>query len=206
MGKLLLPSKVSAYLGWCLEGLVSLESLTISETVTGMTKDDIEVTAKVSLLFEVENVAVFLSQTNGGERKEEMLARARLECLSHIRRSLISTCTVKELRQADYLDSNSRVNKVITQACSFISTFGLSLTKSSVENVIILDDKTSRVYSQVASKKVYADNTDEFASQFVKFQRTLPEGVDTETAYMLFLKSRGIEGDSFTMSSNKFKF
>jgi regulator of protease activity HflC (stomatin/prohibitin superfamily) len=181
---LFLPENKRRYLGWILEGDVGVESFVTSFSAEGLTSDGVRVSLKGTLVFEVENAAIFLSQkmdTQNRSSVEQALASISSSC---IKEKVIANYTAKNLLQGNC--GGSSINEWITDACFFVQDFGLSLARSPITSVTIESKTVEKVFDRVQAKELFRENTNEIAEAFGEFRKKLPEDTSEELAFSMF--------------------
>lgn len=202
---LLLSKDVSDYLGWALEGDVSVKSLALNVTSEGMTNDGVRVELTGTLALEVENAAVYLSQSEGNGGIENLLQVIEAECSAQIKQKVIARNSVKDLMQGNYQVEYLGINKSITGACAFIKDFGLSLARSPLVTVTIKSERMQVAVDALEGRQILDDAAVALASRFREFQKGLGRGVSEEAALMLFNRGQINNGGS-TLNMNVIKF
>ena len=82
--------EVALYLGWTLKGSVSVASIVVETTAEGMTSDGVRVDVKVTLILEIEDTAVFLSQTKGDSDRAPLLQAISSQSSARIKQRVIA--------------------------------------------------------------------------------------------------------------------
>jgi hypothetical protein len=201
---LLLSKDVSDYLGWTLEGDVNVKSIALKITSEGMTSDGVVVELKGTLSLEVENAAVYLSQSEGKGGDESLLSIIGAECSAQIKREVIARNPVKNLLKGDYHAEYLGVNEQITEACALIKDFGLSLARSPLVTVHIVSDRIRASVDNLAAKQILDDSSKALATRFRKFHKRLGPNVSEETALILFNLDQ-IDNGGPTLNMNTLK-
>ncbi len=196
---------VYKYLGWILEGEVRVESITTSFTAEGMTSDDIIVSLKGTLVFEIENAAIYLSQTRDGADRLAILEALPSESSARIKEKVIAGHTAKELHQGAY-SGGKDLTKWITEACSFVEDFGLSLSRAPIVRAEIKSERIRKAFDVDNAKVLLRRNTNEVAEAFSQFRKGLPPETSDEVAFLLFNAARLDENlPTVTMANLKVK-
>lgn len=198
-------SKVYRYLGWILEGEVRVESITTSFIAEGMTNDGIVVSLRGTLVFEIENAAIYLSQTRDGADRSAILRALPSESSVRIKEKVIAGHTAKELHQGAY-SGGKDLTKWITEACSFVEDFGLSLSRAPVVTAEIKSERIRKAFDADNAKMLLRRNTNEVAEAFSQFRKGLPPETSDEVAFLLFNAARLDENlPTVTMANLKVK-
>lgn len=192
------------YLGWFLEGDVSIESITISFFAEGLTSNGIRVRTEGSMVFEVVRAATFLSQKWDGPNRVSLEQALRAEVAARIKQRVIAEHTAKDLYQGN-TSTATLLNQWITDVCLFEEDFGVKLSRSPIVTITILNERVQRAFDVDAAKDLFRDNTNEVAAAFREFYKGLPENTSQEVAFMLFNAARIDEGQS-PIDYNVFKF
>ncbi len=190
----LLSVDISSYLGWVLEGDVYVESITIKIQAEGMTNDGVRVSTSGTLILEIENAAVYLSQTQTSSGRGGLHEAVSSQCSARIKQRVIAKHSARELMQADYQDEYGAFNRWVTEVCDFIKEFGLSLAQSPIVHVTIESDRIREAFDATNAKLILRDNTNEVAAAFKEFTEGLPKGTSEEVALLLFNHARIDEG------------
>jgi hypothetical protein len=185
----LFNKEVGSYLGWVLEGDVSVGSIVVKTESEGMTSDGIRVGLKVTLIFEIENAATFLSQTKGDTNRTEISEAISSLSSARIKQQVIAKHTAVQLNQADYVSDYEMVNVWITDACAFVKEFGLSLSQSPIIQVDILSEQVRDVFDANSAAALFAKNAVAVGKSFAEFQKEVP-GLSEEMAMVLFSQAR----------------
>lgn len=197
--------KVYQYLGWVLEGEVRVESISVSFTSQGLTNDDIRISLSGTLVFEIENVAVYLSQTRDGTDRSVILEALSSETSARIKEKVIANHTAKELHQGSY-SGGKDLTGWVTEACSFVKDFGLSLSRAPVVKVEIESERIRKAFDVDNAKALLRRNTNEVADAYREFKNGLPPETSDEVAFMLFNAARLDENlPAVTMANIKVK-
>ncbi len=196
---------VYQYLGWVLEGDVSVESVVITFSTSGLSKDGIRVQVAGSLIFEVENAAVYLSQASDETSKVGMKEALKSGVEEKIKRKVIMLHTVKQLKQADH-EGVEALSLWFTEACFFSKDFGVSLSRIRITDIDILSKNVERAFDADLSQELFRRSTNEIALAFAEFRSKLPSGMSDDTALLLFNIGRNNEGlPNVTMANVKMK-
>ena len=190
---LAVKSDISKYLGWILEGEVSVESITVKFFAEGLSSDGIRVRLDGVLVFEVVNAAVFLSQKGNSTNRISLQEFLSAETSSHIKRLVIARHTAKRLFQGEY-DGSSILTKEITKACLFVQDSGLMLGRAPIVTVTILNERIRESFDTHEAKDMLRENTDELAKAFTSFYNNCPPGTDKNFAMFMFNAGRRSEG------------
>jgi hypothetical protein len=182
-------AEVYKYLGWILEGEVRVESITTSFVAEGLTSDGTNVSLSGTLVFEIENAAVYLSQTRNGTDRSAILEALPSESSACIKERVIASHTAKELHQGAY-GGGKDLTKWITEACSFVEDFGLSLSRAPIVTVEIKSERIRKAFEADNAKALLRRNTNEVAEAFSEFRKGLPSDTSDEVAFMLFNAAR----------------
>lgn len=185
----LVDKKIAKYLGWLLEGDVSVESIVTSFKAEGVTSDGIRVTLEGALVLEVSDAAVFLSQRANSTNKVAIEDALRAEFASRIKRKVISKHTALELYQGNF-DKASSLSGWVTDVCKFVKDFGLRLSRSPVVSVDIQSERIKKSFDSVNARKLMLDNTNSVAVAFKEFSKRLPPGTSEEVAMIMFNSER----------------
>lgn len=200
----LLKEDISKYLGWILEGDVSVESIVTSFFAEGLTSDGIRVNLKGKLVFEVVNAAVYLSQRGNSTNKVSLEEALQAETASSIKQKVIAKHSARNLFQGDY-EGGGPLNEWVTEACSFVKDFGLHLARSPIVEVSILNERIQNAFDAEGSKSLLRDVSNETAEAFRDFVSRLPQGTSEEVALAFFNTARMNDGLS-PVSINVVKF
>jgi hypothetical protein len=197
--------KVYQYLGWVLEGEVRVESIAVSFASQGLTDDGVRVSLSGTLVFEIENAAVYLSQTRDGTDRSVILEALTSETSARIKKRVIANHTAKQLYQGAY-SGGEDLTEWVTEACSFVKDFGLSLSRAPIVRAEIESERIRKAFDADNAKALLRRNTDEVAEAFSEFKKGLPLGTSDEVAFMLFNAARLDENlPAVTMSNIKVK-
>ncbi len=180
------PEEIIKYLGWTLQGDVSVQSIAVSFDVEGMTRDGIRVRTDWLYTFEVMNAAAFLSQLDQNGGRENATSIIQSSAAVGTKREVIRLFTCKELQQAEYASDVARISAVITQSCGFVKDFGLFLSQCSLVNVEILSKKMEEAFDALAGSEILDATTEALAIRFKKFREKLGPSVSEEVARTLF--------------------
>jgi hypothetical protein len=178
------------YLGWVLEGYVSVQSIVAPFFSEGLSQDGIRVRLEGNLVFEISNVAVYLSQlgdTQGSHIREALTAEAS----SRIKQRVIGKHTAKSLYQGEHADSSASLVVWISQVCELTKDFGVHLARSPVVTVTILNDQVRHAWDRVQAKEIFTDSAVALGEAFARFREKNP-GLSEEIAWVSFASSQGL--------------
>ncbi len=197
-------SDVITYLGWCLEGDVSVASISVEASADGITSDGVRVSLSGMFIFEIENAAVYLSQVEGDGGKDYFQRALAAEVSSRMKQKVIAQHTVRELEQGEY-DKQQTVNQWVTDACNLLKDFGVRLTRSPIVKVDIKSKRIERAFDTVSAEKILLQSTVVIARQFALVMKEHP-GISEELALILLNLDRAEEGlPQITMANIKMK-
>ncbi len=192
--ELMFKEDVSKYLGWILEGDVSVESIVTSFISEGVTSDGIRVKLEGKLVFEIVNAAVFLSQRGNSSNKTSLDEAIQSEASSRIKERVIAKHTAQSLHQGS-CEGGEGLNRWITESCVFVKDFGIRLSRSPIVTVDIKSSRIQKAFDAYGARDLMSNNTNALAKAFSEFRSALPEGTSEEAALMLFNAERIDEGE-----------
>ena len=202
--RLFFGKNVAGYLGWILEGDVRVESITSPFVAEGLTSDGIRVKLSGTLVFEIENAAVYLSQTRDGYDRSAVLEALPSESSAHIKERVITRHTAKELHQGEY-QGGKVLTQWITEACSFVEDFGLCLARAPIVKVDIESERIQRAFDVVHAKKLVSESAAVLSEQYALIKERNP-GISEEGVLFLLNLERSGEGlPNLTMANIKVK-
>ena len=182
-------AKVYKYFGWILEGVVQVESITSPFVAEGLTSDNIRVKLSGTLVFEIENAAVYLSQTRDGSDRSAILEALPSEFSSRIKKNIIARHTSEELYKGEHTN-DEKLTELITRESRFVKDFGLSLSRALFVLVDIQSERIKKAFDADNSKVLLRRNTNEVAEAFSEFRKGLPPETSDEVAFLLFNAAR----------------
>lgn len=189
----LIKDDVSKYLGWILEGDVSVRSIVISFFAEGITADGIRVKLEGKLVFEISNAAIFLSQDGNSSHFSSIEEALQAETSNRIKMTIIKNSTAKNLYQGIY-DNGATLNDWITYECKFVEDFGVRLARSPVTTVDILSERIQNAFDADNSKSLLRSVSNETAEAYADFITKLPPGTSEEVALAFFNTARMNQG------------
>lgn len=190
---LILKEDVSNYLGWTLEGDVSVESIVVAFFSEGLSKDGLRVRLKGTLVFEISNAAIFLSQNGTTSNLTSIKEALHAETSRRIKSTIIANSTTKDLYHGRY-SNGVTLSQWITHTCNFIQDFGVKLTRTPVVTVEILSERMEYAFDADNAKSLLRDVSNETALAYADFVKKLPEGTSEEVALAFFNTARANQG------------
>lgn len=191
-----ISSEFKQYFGWMLEGDVSVRSIHLTcEVGNALSKDGARISLIASVVLEVENAATYLSQVPGDviEARAHLAENIRGECIDHIRKEAIPNCTAAELHRGLHEGSRA-IGAAITDACEFVSEYGLSVRKVSVTDVQIKSPAVEKAFDTVVAAPIFAAATRSVGMSYADFSRRLKQknpNLDDALIMQLFQQTRG---------------
>jgi hypothetical protein len=183
--EIVFKEEVSKYLGWTLEGDVSVESIVVPFFAEGLTSDGARVSLTGRLVFEVVRAAIYLSQRGNSTNKVSIEEALQAEVANQLKQRVIAVSTVKDLYRGAY-QGGLTLNDLITKVCDFVQDFGLCLARSPIVTVKIESERIQRAFDADGSQKLLERTTTALAARFRKYREELGPGVSEEVALMLF--------------------
>jgi regulator of protease activity HflC (stomatin/prohibitin superfamily) len=195
---------ISDYFGWTLEGDVSIQTIAIPLDSSGLSSDGIRLNLKGSLLFEITSPAVVLSQNGTGANEESFRKAIQDEVSSRVKRFVIAASTAKKLYSGAEGDSRV-VAESVSEACDLSVQFGVSLSKMSLVDVTIVDERIRKMFDTDNSRELIRRNTLEAALAFAEFKKSMPKDISEEILFSMFVRERYPDGNA-PIDFNVFKF
>jgi hypothetical protein len=196
--------EVSKYLGWTLEGDVSVESIVVPLSAEGLTNDGVRVSLDGQLVFEVVHVAIYLSQRADSTNKVSLEKALEAEVASQLKQRVIAVSTAKELYRGVY-PGGLTLNDLISEVCNFAQGFGLRLARSPIVTVNIESERIRKAFDVDGSQALLEKTAMALATRFRKYKAELGSGVSEEVALMLFNADQ-IDNGQPTLDMNLVKF
>ena len=190
---ILIKEDIRQYLGWVLEGDVTLKSITTTFSSEGLTSDGVRVRLEGNLAFEVSNAPIFLSQKGDTENITQIQKMIGAEVSFRIKQQIIAMNSVKSLYRGDY-EASSFLTEWITETCYLDEDFGVRLSRVPVVYVQILSERVQKAFDADSSKSLLRDVSNETADAFADFVKRLPPGTSEEVALAFFNTARMNEG------------
>lgn len=191
---------------WSMEGDVRVESIRAAGQAEGLTRDGLRVRIDWMMVLEIENVAVFRSQTRDDTDRQGVIDIIISEYAAAVKSAVISQHTAQELMQGTHSGGSQGLNEWMTEAWNLVRDFGVVLARSPVGAVKILSERMEKAFDVDAGKILLRDVTNEYAVAFAEFKKELPPGTSEEVAFLMFNAARLDEGkEPATINVVKFK-
>ncbi len=200
----LAKTDVSKYLGWILEGSVNVASIIVKFASHGITSDGIRAALEGTLVFELEDAAVFLSQTPTNQDYLNLQHAVGAESEQRINQRVIAGHSARELMEGSY-QGGKALTDWITNECQTIKNFGVSLARIATVKVDIQSKRIEKAFDAYQGREVMKNATNAAAVAFAEFVAKLPKGTSEEAALMIFNAER-IEAGQPTVTMNMVKF
>jgi hypothetical protein len=202
--EIVFKEEVSKYLGWTLEGDVSVESVVVPFFAEGLTKDGVRVSLSGRLVFEVVHAAAYLSQRGNSTNRTSIEEALQAEVANQFKQSVIAVSVAKDLYRGLY-QGGLTLNYLITEACDFVQDFGLRLARSPIVSVKIESERIQKAFDADGSQELLDRATAALATRFRKYKEELGPNISEEVALALFNADQ-IDNGQPTLDMNILKF
>jgi regulator of protease activity HflC (stomatin/prohibitin superfamily) len=154
--KIFASEKANTYLGWTLEGSVSIASITTELFVSGMTKDKIRVSISGRFVFEISAPHTYLSQTDGGKDVHSLKEAIEAEASARMKKSVLGAYTLTELQQGEDSLRYQEIAEAISAQCDLSYEFGVKLVRTPILHIEILSKQVQTIHDRVNAQDLFA--------------------------------------------------
>lgn len=188
---------------WSLEGDVPLQSIVVPFTAEGMARGGARVRITGKLRLEVEQAAVFHSQTMKGV--QDLIDMVAGEYQATVKSAVIMQHTAEELMYGTHSGGAPELAAWMTDAWNLVVVFGVKLASAPIAAVEILGEQVERAFDRAQAQEIFTAGAVSIAQAYAVFKKELPEGTSEEVALAMFNADR-IDSGQAPISINVVKF